>query len=77
MITETMVLIALRQKNWGQASGMAETLYDNNNPVMGNIAKAAQIAESELKADWLLTIWSELRWSEINDEEAYYENSNS
>jgi HPt (histidine-containing phosphotransfer) domain-containing protein len=78
MITETMVLIALRQKNWLQASDMAKTLYENGkNSVMHYIAETAKTAESELKSEWLLTVWSELRWNEINDEEYFYENSNN
>jgi hypothetical protein len=70
MITETMVLVALRQKNWKQASVMAGDLYETKKvSLMKNISLAATDAESDSKAGWLLTVWSELRWEEINEDE--------
>jgi len=70
MITETMVLVALRQKKWAEASSMAFKLYENRSiPLMKNISDAAKFAESQTGAEWLLTVWSELRWKEINDGE--------
>ncbi len=70
MITETMMLLALKQKNWLHASDMASKLYESRGiPLIKDISYVAGIAETDPRADWLLTLWSELRWDEINKEE--------
>lgn len=70
MITETMLLVALRQKNWSNASEMALKLFEKKETfLMRNISHAAGMAETEPEAEWLLSLWSDIRWKEINKEE--------
>ena len=70
MITETMLLVALRQKNWSHASEIALKLFETKkNLLMRNISHVAGIAETEPEAEYLLSLWSDIRWKEINKEE--------
>lgn len=70
MITETMVLVALRQKNWSQAESMAsEMAAEKSLDEMRVIGKVANMAEKRPEAAYLLSLWAGIRWNEINDDE--------
>jgi len=68
MVTETMIVIALRQKNWEAAAEMIKE-YAGEKPEseMAKIAPAFETAEKSVEAAWLLTIFSEIRWREMNE----------
>ena len=68
MVTETMIVIALRQKNWEAAAEMIKE-YAEEKPEseMAKIAPAVETAEKSVEAAWLLTIFSEIRWREMNE----------
>lgn len=67
MVTETMVVIAIRQKNWEQVSAMSEEIAkDDSSGAIGLIRRAAKMAATDHKAAYLLTILAELRWNELN-----------
>lgn len=69
MITETMVLIALKQKNWLQAETMSKEIAQfNPSSSMGIIFPVAKIAPGNQRAAYLLSLWAEIRWREINDD---------
>lgn len=69
MATETMVLIALKQKNWEKAANLVDEICSNDreHPIK-TISSALKAANGNLYAGSLLSIWAEIRWSEINDE---------
>lgn len=69
MITTTMLLIAIRQRNWIEAGSMAAELEsDSGKDIMKAVKEAAfdAVKDSE-KAKTLLRLWAELKWLEIND----------
>ena len=68
MVTETMIIIALRQKNWEAAAEMAKE-YAEKKPEceIARIAPAVETAEKSAEAVWLLSIFSEIKWREMNE----------
>jgi hypothetical protein len=68
MVTETMIIIALRQKNWEAAAEMARE-YAGKKPgsEISKIAPAVETAEKSVEAAWLLSIFSEIKWCEMNE----------
>lgn len=72
MITETMVLVALRQKNWTQAESMSgQVAAENSSETMKVICGASKMAQSRPDAAYLLSLWAQIRWNEINDNEDF------
>lgn len=72
MITETMVLIALKQKNWIQAESMSgQIVSGNSSEIMKVINSASKIATERPDAAYLLSLWAQIRWNEINDDEDF------
>lgn len=70
MVTETMVVIALRQKNWEAAAEMASELAGKKpESDIAKIAPAISQAEKSVEAAWLLSIFSEIKWREMNEVE--------
>lgn len=68
MVTETMVLIALRQKNWQSASMLVDEMCrDNPESPVKPVSYALKSAASDPVAAKLLSIWTEIRWNEISD----------
>ena len=68
MVTETMIIIALRQKNWEAAAEMVKE-YAEKKPEsdVAKIAFAVETAETSIKSAWLLSIFSEIKWREMNE----------
>ena len=68
MVTETMIVIALRQKNWEAAAEMVKE-YAEKKPEseIAKIAPAVETAEKSVEAAWLLSILSEIKWCEMNE----------
>ena len=68
MVTETMIIIALRQKNWEAAAEMVKE-YAGKKPEseIARIAPAVETAEKSAEAAWLLSIFSEIKWREMNE----------
>lgn len=68
MITRTMLLVAIRQKNWVEVQTMSAKLAENDETgVMEVLEKAAESAvENDSKAETLLTLWAQIKWLEIN-----------
>ena len=68
MVTETMIIIALRQKNWEAAAEMVHE-YAEKKPEseIAKIAPAVKTAEASIKVAWLLSIFSEIKWREMNE----------
>ncbi len=72
MITETMVLIALKQKNWTQAESMSgQVAAENSSETMKVINGVSKIATERPDAAYLLSLWAQIRWNEINDDEDF------
>ena len=70
MVTETMVVIALRQKNWEAAAEMAREFAGNKpESEIAKIAPAIETAEKSVQAAWLLSVFSEIKWREMNEVE--------
>lgn len=70
MVTETMAIIALRQKNWEAAAEMAREISEKKpQSVMKTIYPAILKAEKDAAAAYLLSIFSEIRWREMNEVE--------
>ncbi|MBP5406401.1 hypothetical protein J6Z19_04550 [bacterium] len=68
MVTETMIIIALRQKNWEAAAEMAHEFAGKNpESEIAKIVPAIESAEKSIKAAWLLSIFSEIKWREMNE----------
>ena len=68
MVTETMIIIALRQKNWEAAAEMARELAEKKpESEIARIAPAIEMAEKSVEAEWLLSIFSEIKWREMNE----------
>ena len=68
MVTETMIVIALRQKNWEAAADMAHEFAGKNpESEIARIAPAVETAEKSAEAAWLLSIFSEIKWREMNE----------
>lgn len=69
MVTDTMVLIALRQKNWNSAQSLLDELcLSNPESKMKTVSCALKLASGDPVAAHLLSIWTEIRWSEMNDD---------
>jgi hypothetical protein len=68
LITRTMLLIAIRQKNWVEVQTMSAKLAENDEAgMMEVIEKAAESAvEDDSKAQVLLSLWAQIKWLEIN-----------
>jgi len=70
MITETMLLVAIRQKNWTQAEGMADQIVlktdTENTPVLRN---ALKMAHDRPDAQYLLSLWAGIKWGELDQME--------
>lgn len=66
MVTETMVIIALRQKNWSAAGDLASQLKESKSE-MQLIENAAKIADSNPRAAYLLSLYAGVRWIEMNE----------
>lgn len=67
MITRTMLLIAVRQKNWAEVQTMSGKLAENDETgMMEVLERAAENAvENDLKAQVLLSLWAKIKWLEI------------
>ena len=68
MVTETMIIIALRQKNWEAAAEMVKE-YAEKKPEseIAKISQAVFCADMSPVAAWLLSIFSEIKWREMNE----------
>jgi hypothetical protein len=68
MVTETMIVIALRQKNWEVAAEMVKE-YAEKKPEseVAKIVSAIENAEKSPATAWLLSIFSEIKWREMNE----------
>jgi len=66
MVTETMVIIALRQKNWAAAGDLAAQLKESKSE-MQLIENAARTADGNPKAAYLLSLYAGIRWTEMNE----------
>jgi len=65
-----MIVIALRQKNWEAAAEMAHELAGKKpESEIAKIAPAIEKAEKSPDAAWLLSIFSEIKWREMNEVE--------
>jgi len=65
-----MIVIALRQKNWEAAAEMARELAGKKpESEIARIAPAIETAEKSVEAGWLLSIFSEIKWREMNEVE--------
>jgi len=65
-----MVVIAIRQKNWEAATEMARELAEKKpESEIARIAPAIETAEKSAQAAWLLSIFSEIKWREMNEVE--------
>lgn len=72
LVTETMVLIALRQKNWNSASMLAaEMCREDPDSPMKTVKNALRSAAQDPVAAHLISIWTEIRWNEISDSEFF------
>lgn len=72
MVTETMVLVALRQRNWNSASMLIDEMcLDNPSSSMKTVRHALRSAPSDPVAAQLLSIWSGIRWKELGDNEFF------
>ena len=62
--TETMLLLALRQKNWKVAIEIASQLESKEKSLLfSSVKTAAKKAEKQNeKAIFLLTLWAEVSW---------------
>lgn len=70
MVTETMIIIALRQKNWEEASEMTRELAEKKpKSDFVKMIPAMEAAERSPYAALLLSIFSEIRWREMNEVE--------
>ncbi|MGI6393208.1 MAG: hypothetical protein ACOX2F_00490 [bacterium] len=68
MVTETMVLIAVRQKNWLQVESLSAQMVEKEGfRVMEALNSAAKAAGTNEKAAYLLSLWAGIRWNEINE----------
>jgi len=69
LVTRTMLLIAIRQRNWIEAESMATELEsESDNDIMKAVKKAASDAVKDSdRAKTLLRLWAELKWIEINE----------
>lgn len=68
MVTETMLLLALKQKNWAVASQTGRELFEKNgDSAMNFISKAADMAASgNRRALILLNLWARVKWQAMN-----------
>ncbi len=65
-----MIVIALRQKNWEAAAEMAHELAGKKpESEIAKIAPTIEKAEKSPDAAWLLSIFSEIKWREMNEVE--------
>ena len=65
-----MVIIAIRQKNWEAAAEMARELAGKKpGSEIARIAPAVETAEKSVEAAWLLSVFSEIKWREMNEVE--------
>lgn len=72
MVTETMVLIALRQKNWSSAQNLLEEVCQSNpESTMKTVSYALKAAPGDPFAAHLLSLWTEIRWNEMNDDDFF------
>ncbi len=63
MVTETMLLIAIRQKNWDHSSKIAKELAESaGNSFYSTIAVLSKKAASDKKSEFLLKLWAEIKW---------------
>jgi len=63
MVTETMMLLAVRQSNWQQVTVMARELArEKNDPFFDAVARAAEQCLTNGRAQVLLSLWAELCW---------------
>ena len=63
-----MIIIALRQKNWEAAAEMVHE-YAEKKPKseIAKICYAVETAEKSVEAAWLLSIFAEIKWREMNE----------
>lgn len=67
MVTETMMLLAIRQKNWQQALVIARELANRaaDDALLRAIPSVIGKCQAEdPRARILLSLWAELRWRE-------------
>ncbi len=65
-----MIIIAIRQKNWEAAAEMVKE-YAEKKPgsEVAKISQAVFCADMSPVAAWLLSVYSEIKWREMNEEE--------
>lgn len=65
-----MIIIAIRQKNWEAAAEMVKE-YAEKKPgsEVAKISQAVFCADMSPVAAWLLLVYSEIKWREMNEEE--------
>jgi len=66
-VTETMLLIALRQKNWNHAKEIAaEIINISPDSLFSSLIKlCAKASKDDKKAQYLLTLWAGSRWQTL------------
>lgn len=65
IVTETMMLIALKQRNWKRASEML-LLLSENAPFLSKVSNVAfKASQGDLKSAYTLLLWAEIKWKEI------------
>lgn len=68
MVTETMIIIALRQKNWEEAAEMVKEYIEKKpESEIAKISQAVFCADMSPVAAYLLSIFSEIKWREMNE----------
>ncbi len=61
--TETMLLLALRQRNWGVALDIASKLAEKDERgFFKSVSSAILKMQNDVKAIFLLTLWTEISW---------------
>jgi hypothetical protein len=70
MITETMLLVAIRQKNWMQAEEMAsEIALKTDSEHMETLKTVLGKAPDRPDAQYLLSLWAGIKWGELDQME--------
>jgi len=67
VVTETMMLLAIRQKNWPQAVTIAKELSHRSRDDLFSAALSSALTRcqnDDPRARTLLSLWAELRWRE-------------
>ncbi len=62
MVTEMMLLISIRQRNWEVARELAEGLDEKDGLYRSVGILASRAGKQDLRAVYLLGLWSKLQW---------------